>query len=176
VDDIQNDLTRSQENTMATAYSLDLTGLMPTTELRGFLPDELLSNKLQQTDIPRIAKDTRLTNLLEEAIHHIPTQHLLCHSDARNMQQLPIQKAHLIVTSPPYWTLKEYRENDSQLGHIESYDEFIVELDKVWKQCYDVLVPGGRLICVVGDVCLSRRKNGGRHMVMPTSLLHTRAL
>jgi modification methylase len=41
------------------------------------------------------------------------------------------------------------------------------ELDKVWEQCFRALVPGGRLICVVGDVCLSRRKNEGRHMVVP---------
>jgi DNA modification methylase len=53
------------------------------------------------------------------------------------------------------------------MGHIANYEEFIIELDKVWKCCFDALVPGGRLICVVGDVCLSRRKNGGRHTVVP---------
>src|SRR5262249_1332081 len=47
------------------------------------------------------------------------------------------------------------------------YDEFLCELDKVWRHCWRVLVPGGRLIIVVGDVCLSRRKNGGRHVVVP---------
>src|SRR5438552_17759869 len=41
------------------------------------------------------------------------------------------------------------------------------ELDKVWRHCYRVLVPGGRLICVVGDVCVARRRNKGRHEVMP---------
>ena len=54
-----------------------------------------------------------------------------------------------------------------QLGAIENYEIFLNELDKVWKHCYRVLVPGGRLICVVGDVCLSRRKNKGRHTVIP---------
>ncbi|MGH7456918.1 MAG: DNA-methyltransferase, partial [bacterium] len=39
--------------------------------------------------------------------------------------------------------------------------------DKVWEHCHRVLVPGGRLICVVGDVCLSRRENDGRHTVVP---------
>jgi DNA modification methylase len=72
-----------------------------------------------------------------------------------------------VVTSPPYWTLKEYNEHDDQLGWIEDYEEFLHELDKVWQRCYDALVPGGRLICVVGDVCLSRRKNNGRHAVVP---------
>jgi len=53
------------------------------------------------------------------------------------------------------------------LGHIADYEEFLVQLDKVWQKCFDLLVPGGRLICVVGDVCLSRRKNDGRHTVVP---------
>jgi len=53
------------------------------------------------------------------------------------------------------------------LGHIDDYAEFLGELDRVWERCFRALVPGGRLICVVGDVCLSRRKNGGRHRVVP---------
>jgi DNA modification methylase len=53
------------------------------------------------------------------------------------------------------------------MGHIKDYDEFLAELDKVWAHCLRALVPGGRLICVVGDVCLSRRKNNGRHTVVP---------
>jgi site-specific DNA-methyltransferase (adenine-specific) len=53
------------------------------------------------------------------------------------------------------------------MGHIEDYDRFIVELERVWKEAFRVLVPGGRLVCVVGDVCLSRRENKGRHTVVP---------
>lgn len=52
-------------------------------------------------------------------------------------------------------------------GHMQDYDQFLAELDRVWRRCFEVLVPGGRLICVVGDVCLSRRKNHGRHTVVP---------
>src|SRR5207244_7732949 len=70
-------------------------------------------------------------------------------------------------TSPPYWTLKEYNRVDGQLGYVEEYEAFLAELDKVWRRCFDALAPGGRLICVVGDVCLSRRQNGGRHTVVP---------
>ncbi len=77
------------------------------------------------------------------------------------------ESVHLVLTSPPYWTLKEYRDCAGQLGHVEDYDSFLAELDKVWAQCFRALVPGGRLICVVGDVCLSRRENGGRHTVVP---------
>src|ERR1700690_2666633 len=53
------------------------------------------------------------------------------------------------------------------MGDIEDYEAFLAELDKVWQQCFKALVPGGRLVCVVGDVCLSRRKNDGRHTVVP---------
>lgn len=83
------------------------------------------------------------------------------------MPGLESNSVHLVLTSPPYWTLKEYRDSEGQLGHVEDYDQFLEELDKVWKHCFHVLVPGGRLICVVGDVCLSRRENGGRHTVVP---------
>lgn len=72
-----------------------------------------------------------------------------------------------MVTSPPYWTLKEYRDSDGQMGHIDDYEEFLDELDKVWSHCFRALAPGGRVICVVGDVCLSRRENNGRHTVVP---------
>jgi len=94
------------------------------------------------------------------------TQHLLTQGDARDLDFIPDEGVHLIVTSPPYWTLKRYREDPSQMGHIEDYDMFIGELLKVWRHCYRILVPGGRLVCVVGDVCLSRRKHG-RHVVVP---------
>lgn len=92
-------------------------------------------------------------------------QTLRC-GDAREIDWLPDESVHLVLTSPPYWTLKEYPVNQNQLGLIPDYEAFHNELDKVWRHCYRVLVPGGRLVCVVGDVCLSRRRHG-RHMVMP---------
>src|ERR1700756_5106764 len=83
------------------------------------------------------------------------TTHKLIHGDARTLSFLPNESVHLVVTSPPYWTLKEYNEHESQLGHVADYDSFLEGLAKVWKGAYRVLVPGGRLVCVVGDVCLS---------------------
>ncbi|OQX89710.1 MAG: methyltransferase [candidate division Zixibacteria bacterium 4484_93] len=94
------------------------------------------------------------------------TLHRLIQGDARNLSFIPDESIHLVITSPPYWTLKKYRECPGQLGHIEDYEEFITELSKVWQHCYRILVPGGRLVCVVGDVCLSRKKFG-RHVVVP---------
>src|SRR5438552_846889 len=94
------------------------------------------------------------------------TLHRLILGDARDLSFIPDESVHLVVTSPPYWTLKEYEQNPDQLGHFENYEGFVSELERVWKHVYRVLVPGGRLVCVVGDVCLSRRENG-RHVVIP---------
>lgn len=132
-----------------------------------FVPKEILPLENPQTDMPRIAKDERLVRLIEEAVQRIPTHHHLWLGDARRIEGLRNGSVHLVLTSPPYWTLKEYRHSPGQMGHIEDYEVFLSELDKVWMHCYRVLVPGGRLVCVVGDVCLSRRKNAGRHTVVP---------
>lgn len=94
------------------------------------------------------------------------TTHRLVQGDARDLSFLLDESIHLVVTSPPYWNLKRYNDNRDQLGHISGYEQFLIELTKVWRECFRVLVPGGRLVCVVGDVCLSRKKHG-RHVVVP---------
>jgi site-specific DNA-methyltransferase (adenine-specific) len=101
------------------------------------------------------------------SLEHQPTQHRLVQGDARDMSFLADQSIHLVVTSPPYWNLKRYNESPHQLGHVDDYETFLDEITKVWAEAYRVLVPGGRLVCVVGDVCLSRKKNNGRHVVVP---------
>lgn len=120
-----------------------------------------------QTLIPRLAKDKRFIADVEQILHQVPTEHRLMLGDARDMSFLKPNSIHLVLTSPPYWTLKEYRDSEGQMGHIKDYEQFLSELGRVWSRCFDSLVPGGRLICVVGDVCLSRRKNNGRHTVIP---------
>jgi len=94
------------------------------------------------------------------------TDHRLHQGDARDLSWLPNNSVHLVVTSPPYWTLKKYAENDRQMGAISDYERFLAELDKVWRECFRILAPGGRICCVVGDVCMPRKK-AGRHYVMP---------
>jgi modification methylase len=94
------------------------------------------------------------------------TTHQLRLGDARRLDWIDDESVHLVVTSPPYWTLKEYEANENQLGAIADYEGFLGELDKVWSECARVLLPGGRICCVVGDVCVARKK-GGRHYVMP---------
>ena len=134
--------------------------------LEEFLPEEFQDIANPQTAIPSIAKDADKLRLIDEAVHQIPTHHTLRLGNSCEMK-LPKESVHLVLTSPPYWTLKEYRDSEGQLGHVVDYDAFLHELDKVWKRCFKALVPGGRLVCVVGDVCLSRRKNNGRHTVVP---------
>jgi site-specific DNA-methyltransferase (adenine-specific) len=94
------------------------------------------------------------------------TSHRLINADARNLSFIANQSIHLVVTSPPYWNLKRYNENSNQLGHIPDYETFLAELKKVLTHIHRVLVPGGRLVCVVGDVCVAR-KSFGRHLVFP---------
>jgi site-specific DNA-methyltransferase (adenine-specific) len=91
---------------------------------------------------------------------------VLRQGDARNLEWIDDTSVHLVVCSPPYWTLKKYNNHPDQLGHVADYEAFLDELDRVWKHVFRVLVPGGRLVCVVGDVCLSR-KQFGRHLIMP---------
>jgi DNA modification methylase len=102
-----------------------------------------------------------------QSIAHRRTRHTAALGDARELDWLDDSSVHLVLTSPPYWTLIRYNDHPGQLGAISAYDDFLDELDRVWKHVYRVLVPGGRLICVVGDVCLSRRRNRGRHEVVP---------
>lgn len=94
------------------------------------------------------------------------TEHQLRLGDARDLSWIGDESVHLIVTSPPYWVLKDYEHSAGQLGDIEDYERFLDELDKVWTECRRVLVQGGRICCVVGDVCVPR-KQAGRHHIMP---------
>jgi site-specific DNA-methyltransferase (adenine-specific) len=96
------------------------------------------------------------------------TRHEMILGDARDLGAIPDQSVHLVVTSPPYFNLKPYASDakGAQLGRIEDYESFLDELDKVWRECERVLVPGGRVCCVIGDILIPRRADG-RHRVLP---------
>ena len=96
-----------------------------------------------------------------------PSRHRIVLGDARDLSFIADESIHLVVTSPPYFDLKQYAADaPGQLGEIHDYERFLDELDKVWRECARVLVPGGRVCCVVGAVNISRRA-GGRHYVLP---------
>ncbi len=130
-----------------------------------YLFHEIASLRKGKTIVTVISRQD--TPLDRPGFNEIATQHSLHLGDSRTLDWIPDASVHLVVTSPPYWTLKQYNDYPGQFGHIADYDEFHNMLDEVWRHCYRVLVPGGRLVCVVGDVCLARRRNKGRHMVMP---------
>lgn len=137
-------------------------------ELEKFVPDAALKLLVQneQRAVPAIAKNADLITEIEASIATMPTEHRVHVGDSRTLDFVDDESVHLVVTSPPYWTLKEYLPHEAQLGAVADYEDFLNELDRVWAHCLRVLVPGGRLIVVVGDVCLSRRQYG-RHVVFP---------
>lgn len=122
--------------------------------------------RIPLSEIPLIARTDELGEDLFKKQAQQTSAHRLFLGDSRNMAEVQSGSVHLIITSPPYWILKKYNDVEGQLGSIENYSTFLEELGKVINECYRVLDEGGRFICVVGDVCLSRKKNG-RHMVIP---------
>lgn len=141
---------------------------MTLDHLTDFVPPAILAlaRKNHQKALPSIARNGKMTQAIEDAVRPVPTHHRLIVGDSRDMAAIPDESVHLVVTSPPYWTLKSYPKRSGQLGLIEDYQEFLSALDDVWRQVLRVLVPGGRLVVVVGDVCLPRRRFG-RHLVVP---------
>ncbi len=137
-------------------------------ELESFIPPRVLAiaGLDEQRLIPHLAKDRLIVEAIEDAVRRIPTRHQLILGDSREMSEIEDESVHLVITSPPYWTLKQYPSRDGQLGMVQDYKAFLSELDKVWRHVFRVLVRGGRLIVVVGDVCLPRRRFG-RHVVFP---------
>ena len=161
--------------TAQTANSIDLSksgpnpatgGLARADDEQAILAEYLAAGNLDDL-IPKIARDRRAIQRIEALVRGIETGHELVRGDAGRASALAPNSIHLVVTSPPYWTLKRYNEHEQQLGHVADYDDFNARLGEVWQNCYRALVPGGRLIINVGDVCLSRRKNNGRHTVVP---------
>src|SRR2546427_9734382 len=124
------------------------------------------ANAIALREIPSMARDEAATRDLFEKQALLPTSHKLVGGDSRQMAGVEDNSVHLVVTSPPYWVLKKYDPVDGQLGVIRDYSRFLDELSKVVSESYRVLVPGGRFVCVIGDVCIPRRTLG-RHVVYP---------
>jgi DNA modification methylase len=85
--------------------------------------------------------------------------------DSRRMEELKDESVHLIITSPPYWQLKDYG-NGSQIGFNDSYEDYINNLNLVWKGCYRVLHKGCRLCVNIGDQ-FARSVYYGRYKIIP---------
>ncbi|MBI4687374.1 MAG: thermonuclease family protein [Nitrospirae bacterium] len=81
------------------------------------------------------------------------------------MSELKDESVHLVVTSPPYWQLKDYG-NDNQIGFNDSYEDYINNLNLAWKECYRVLHKGCRLCINIGDQ-FARSVYYGRYKIIP---------
>lgn len=80
----------------------------------------------------------------EDKILHIKDATIF-NMNSNDMSHIPDNSVNLIITSPPYWTLKDY-DVEGQIGTgSSSYDYYISELNKVWKECVRILAPDGKL-------------------------------
>ena len=127
------------------------------------------SDRELKSELPALARDKGRMGEIEQAVKSLPSNHQLHQHDARDLGFIEDESVELVVTSPPYFNIKDYENGasgDDQLGDLTEYEAFNHEIDKIWKQCYDKLVAGGRMCVVVGDV-LRSRSDYGRHRVLP---------
>ena len=93
------------------------------------------------------------------------TEHKIIFGDSRALNQIEDKSVQLIITSPPYWQLKDYG-TDNQIGFNDSYEDYINNLNLVWKECNRVLADGCRLCINIGDQ-FARSVYYGRYKVIP---------
>jgi DNA modification methylase len=95
----------------------------------------------------------------------MPTTHRIIIGDSRCMGELPDESVHLVVTSPPYWSIKDY-DHPGQIGHAQSYEEYLGALAQVFRECHRVLHKGCRAAVNIGDQYL-RAAEHGRYRIQP---------
>lgn len=93
------------------------------------------------------------------------TYHRVVNGDSRTMTELRDECVHLVVTSPPYWQLKDYGA-ENQIGFNDTYENYINHLNLTWQECFRVLHKGGRLCINIGDQ-FARSVYYGRYKVIP---------
>ncbi len=111
-----------------------------------------------------MAKEWKII-ILHKWSNRLKTIHKIINGDSRQMNLLTDKSVHLVITSPPYWQLKDYG-TQQQIGFHESYESYINNLNLVWKECYRVLHPGCRLCINIGDQ-FARSVYYGRYKVIP---------
>ena len=93
------------------------------------------------------------------------TSHKIILGDARWMKEIEDESIHLVITSPPYWQLKDYGVG-GQIGFDDSYEDYINSLNLVWSECFRTLHQGCRLCINIGDQ-FARSVYYGRYKVIP---------
>jgi len=85
--------------------------------------------------------------------------------DSRKMEEVEDNSVDLVVTSPPYWHIKDYGV-EGQVGYGQSLHEYLKDLYRVWKECYRVIKPGRRFCLNIGDQ-FARSIIYGRYKIIP---------
>jgi len=93
------------------------------------------------------------------------SHHKIIIGDSRGIKEVPDESVHLVITSPPYWQLKDYG-NGKQIGFNDTYEEYINNLNLVWSECHRVLHKGCRLCVNIGDQ-FARSVYYGRYKIIP---------
>ncbi|MCS6923677.1 MAG: site-specific DNA-methyltransferase [Fimbriimonadales bacterium] len=86
-------------------------------------------------------------------------------ADSRSMHEVASGSIALVVTSPPYWHIKDYGA-PQQIGYGQSLHEYLYDLSRVWRECWRVLQPGRRLCINIGDQ-FARAIIYGQYRVIP---------
>jgi len=86
-------------------------------------------------------------------------------ADSRSMEEVEDESISLIITSPPYWHIKDYGV-ENQIGYGQTLHDYLKDLYRVWLECFRVLKPGRRLCINVGDQ-FARSVIYGRYKVIP---------
>lgn len=91
--------------------------------------------------------------------------------DSRKMKELKDGSVHLVITSPPYFDLKRYnkdKNHSDNIGDPKTYDEYLENLNLVWKECIRVLGPDGKLCINIMPVLLSGKETKFERRVTKT--------
>lgn len=136
-----------------------LGGLIANYELNVLFPIALLGSRRVNSAFAGLTIQRGCSKM------NVQTQHKIVRGDSRCMTELRDKSIQLVITSPPYWQLKDYGI-DEQIGFNDSYENYINNLNLVWKECYRVLDNGCRLCVNIGDQ-FARSVYYGRYKVIP---------
>ena len=109
---------------------------------------------------------SNVNKTIQEDSFYLETTHKIYFQDAINLKKLKDKTVHLVVTSPPYWKIKDYG-NEEQIGYNDSLTEYFDKLNAIWKECLRVLHPGCKLCINIGDQFLRAIKNKRVYQIVP---------
>jgi len=98
------------------------------------------------------------------------TCHIVVTGDSRQMDQIPDSSVHLVVTSPPYWNLKDYGDDDAIGQSSSTYEEYLASICNVFRECTEKLMPDGKLIVNIMPILLPGKTSKFKRRVTKTVL------